>query len=71
MELLVDYVRLGNLSTWLLSSNGLGYHGETGSPWYGWIAQLVRACPEGPHNKTWLGKSVAVVLVEQECCLEM
>ena len=33
------------------SPNGLGYHGETGSLWYGWIAQLVKAfgiCPEGP-----------------------
>ena len=44
-------VRYGYLSTRLLSSNGLGYHGETGSLWYGRIAQLVRAfgiCPEGP-----------------------
>jgi hypothetical protein len=44
-------VRYGYLSTWLPSSNGLGYHGETGSLWYGRIAQLVRAfgiCPEGP-----------------------
>jgi hypothetical protein len=44
-------VRFGYLCTWLLSSNGLGYHGETGSLWYSRIAQLVRAfgiCPEGP-----------------------
>jgi hypothetical protein len=35
----------------MLSSNGLGYHEETGSPWYGRIAQLIKAfgiCPEGP-----------------------
>ena len=51
-------VRFGYLCTWLLSSNGLGYHGETGSPWYGQIAELVRAfgiCPEGPGFNPWSG----------------
>ena len=44
-------VKYGFWAQELLSPNGLGYHGETGSLWYGQIAQLVRAfgiCPEGP-----------------------